>query len=328
MTLRLGAIGWRNHAARIIDLADASGLGRVEVVHHPDYVPARPGGTTRFEDLLDCDAVLILSPNDTHGGYLRRLAGYGGYVFCEKPPVTTRADWEMLRTLDAGRTCFGFNLRFSRWAERAREAVADGRLGRVLHAEVQSTHGLAFKDIFPGSWRADGARHRHSVLETVAVHFVDLLGHLLGPIERWDYAPSNAAGRGTAYDTCHLATRHAGGATSSVLASYAAPFALRLSLLGSNGVLTCDPQGIALHGPRDTFDARGNFAAPPERFREDADFDTVFRESLARSLAFFLEHARDRRPLPPELFDLSVRTTGMVLDVTDEARSDVVQPSC
>lgn len=317
MTLRIGAIGWRNHAARIIDLVDASGLGRVAAVYHPTYPPDRPGGTTRFEDLLDCDAVMILSPNDTHGGYLRRLAqSYGGYVFCEKPPVTTRADWEALRALDKGRTYFNFNLRFSRWAQRIEEAQADGRLGRLLHAEVQATHGLAFKDIFPGSWRADGDRHRHSVLETVAVHFVDLLGHVLGPVERYDYAPSNTAGRGTAYDTCHLATRHRGGGTASVLASYAAPFALRLSLLASNGVLVCDHAGIELRGPRDSFDAHGNFAPPPVLSAEAADWAEVYREGLARSAGFFLEHARDRRSLPDRLFDLSLETTRMVLDVT------------
>jgi predicted dehydrogenase len=317
MTLRIGAIGWRNHAARMIDVVDASDLGRVTVVYHPATPPDRPGGTTRFEDLLDCDAVMILSPNDTHGGYLRRLAaGYGGYVFCEKPPVTTLADWEAVRGMDKGRTFFNFNLRFSRWARRIEEALADGRLGRLLHAEVQATHGLAFKDIFPGSWRADGERHRHSVLETVAVHFVDLLGRVMGPVERYDYAPSIVAGRGTAYDTCHLATRHQGGGTASVLASYAAPSALRLSLLGSNGVLVCDHAGIELRGPRDTFDARGNFATPPVLSAEAADWADVYAEGLVRSVGFFLEHCRDRRPLPDRLFDLSLETNRMVLDVT------------
>ena len=317
MTLRLGAIGWRNHAARMIGLADASGLGRVEIVFHPERRPDRPGGTTRFEDLLGCDAVMILSPNHTHGGYLRRLhADFGGYVFCEKPPVVTRADWDAVRGMDKGRTFFNFNLRFSRWASRMEAAVADGSLGRILHAEVLATHGLAFKDAYPGSWRADGERHRHSVLETVAVHFIDLLGHVMGPVERFDYAPSNAAGRGTAHDSCHLATRHAGGGTASVLASYAAPFALRLSLLGTDGVLVCDQDGIELRGPRDSFDARGNFAPPPVLATEKADPNSVAMEALAQSLRVFLEHARYRRPLPERLFDLSMNTTRMVLDVT------------
>lgn len=150
--MRIGAIGWRNHAARMIGLVDASGLGRVEVVYHPDRRPEHPGGTTRFEDLLGCDAVMILSPNGTHGAYLRRLAdSYGGYVSCEKPVVTTGAELDAVRGMDKGRTFFNFNLRFSRWAGIIRAAVDDGRLGRVLHAEVQATHGLAFKDVYPGS---------------------------------------------------------------------------------------------------------------------------------------------------------------------------------
>lgn len=153
------------------------------------------------------------------------------------------------------------------------------------------------------------------MLETVAVHFVDLLGHAMGPVERFDYAPSNVAGRGGAWDTCHLATRHAGGATASVLASYAAPFALRLTLTGSNGLLTCDHTGIELRGPRDSFDARGSFAPPPVVHAEAIDYYDMAVESLARSVAFFLEHARDHRPLPERLFDLSVGTTRMVLDV-------------
>jgi predicted dehydrogenase len=312
--LRVGAIGWRGHAGKMIELVEASGMGRVQVVYHPRAAPPAPGGTTRFAALLDCDAVLILSPNDTHAAYLQQLgdAGYRGYVLCEKPPATTAADLAICERQDPVRTFFNFNYRFCQWRALAEAAIADGRLGTPIHADAVVTHGLAFKSDYPQSWRADGTRHRHGILETVAIHFVDLFAVLLGTVESYDYTPRLMSGAGTAFDTCTIAARH-DGASSAILASYAAPYALRVALHGTNGSVVWDDRRITYHGPRDTFDAAGRYAAPPVEVLAEAGTESFYEDSLRRAVALFLEHCRDGKPLAPELFSRSLETNRLVL---------------
>jgi predicted dehydrogenase len=312
--LRVGAIGWRGHAGRMIGLVEASGMGRVEVAYHPRAVPPMTGGTVQFAALLDCDAVLILSPNDTHAAYLQQLgdAGYRGHVLCEKPPATTAEGLAICERQDPARTFFNFNYRFCRWRALAEAAIADGRLGTPIHADAVVTHGLAFKKDYPQSWRADGTRHRHGVLETVAIHFVDLFAALLGPVESCDYAPRLVSGAGTAFDTCSISARHGGG-SSTILASYAAPYALRVALHGTNGSVVWDDQRITYHGPRDTLDTAGRSAAPPAEVLAEAGAESFYEDSLKRAVTFFLEHCRDGRPFAPDLFAHSLATNRLVL---------------
>jgi len=304
--LSVGAIGFRNHAARVIACVEATGRARVDVVLHPSADAAATGRRTvrDVEALRACDAVLVLSPNDTHAGYLAALAdGYRGYVFCEKPPVARPEEIQLLERLDPARTFFDFNLRFSRFAELA----SDARLGKVVSADATVTHGLAFRPHYPGSWRADPSKHGRGLFESVAVHFVDLFAWLAGPVARVTHVASSVAGTGGAPDTCRVLLEHAGGATSSILASYAAPAATRLALLGTEGALVQERGRVTLGAPRDTFDARGRFAEPPVVLDETAE--DPFEASLQRSVDHFIARAAAGQAFDPALFDASVATT-------------------
>jgi predicted dehydrogenase len=313
--LRLGAIGCRNHAERMIRLADASGLGRVELIHHPGRRLDDPRYTDRFEDLLDCDAVLVLSPNGTHADYLRQLAArYGGYVFCEKPPVNTLADLESMSS-PPERTFFNFNLRFSLLRRSIETALASGQLGRIVACRATVTHGLAFKDFYPSSWRADGAKHPHGVAETVAVHYVDLFILLLGAPRKVHYVPGLISGRGSAYDTCRLLLSFADGVTADVLTSYAAPLENTVEIIGTEGILTLSNGVLKLCRPRDTFNEAGFFVTPPVEEEHHFDGDAIYEESLAASMRIFLEACRDKTQFPSDLFEKSIATNRLILSL-------------
>jgi myo-inositol 2-dehydrogenase / D-chiro-inositol 1-dehydrogenase len=84
------------------------------------------------------DAVLICTPGDTHAGIIEAAANAGKHIFCEKP-----IDWDLAavdRALAAVEGAgvklqIGFQRRFDREFQRAREAVASGKIGRphVVH---------------------------------------------------------------------------------------------------------------------------------------------------------------------------------------------------
>lgn len=317
--ISVGIVGDRHHAARLKDVLERSGLADVAAIYHPDRVPEGGRGTREFKDLLAQDAVVVASPNRTHFAYLERLGGtYDGYVFCEKPPVATRDELDRLQ-IDPERTFFNFNYRFSRLRDAIEAGIEDGSLGTPLHFHAAMAQGLAFKDSYPASWRADGANHLNAILDTKAIHYVDLACELFGKLERCDYATGIAAGTGTAFDTCTVNLVFESNVTATLFASYAAPLVTEVQVIGTNGVIEYSGNRLRGLGPRDTFDARGYFAPPPERILKDygADGDGMYEESLDRSMRYFLEHCRDRAPFPAHLADASLRANRLLFDLMD-----------
>jgi len=102
LALKIGLIGYRNQAERLIDIIKSRADSKLECIYHPTKKFDDSLFTNRFDDLLVCDAIIISSPNDTHYKYLTKLQNFDGYIFCEKPPVTSINDLEKLRKNDDG----------------------------------------------------------------------------------------------------------------------------------------------------------------------------------------------------------------------------------
>lgn len=314
--LKLGFIGNGNHARRLMKIAAAFDFCDVAAVYHPTTVPAVKGGTTVFGNLLDCDVICIASPNATHGDYLTTLEkSFSGYVFCEKPPVNRLVDLSRLSGLDPKRHFFGFNLRYSDLASWARRGIASGDIGRPIHADVVLTHGFAFKEQYQRSWKSSSASSPAGILENVAIHYVDLLATILGPIADAHTATNNFSGIGAIPDTAVISTRHESGASGSILVSYSAPLCDSFQLTGTNGLLKFDNDVLRVFSPRDTFEPGGLFAPPPVLYQKAYARDALYEESLKNEMVFFLNRCRENEAFEPELFTRSLESTRVALDM-------------
>ncbi len=100
----------------------------------------------------------------------------------------------------------------------------------------------------------------------------------------------------------------------SIRCSYAAPFAVRMALWGTNGYLVYDGKAAALHSPRDTFDGDGLYAEPPVEKTWAIDFSPAWAQSLARSQRRLLEAAMRGERLDPQQFDRDVSAMNVLLD--------------
>jgi predicted dehydrogenase len=315
--LKIGSIGDKNHADRMIKIVNGFSNAHVDVVYHPKRVPITEGGTSCFSDLLNCDAVFILSPNSTHFPYMEQLreANYKGYILCEKPPISDIKHLKKLKEYDSEKIYFNYNFRFCKWSEIIETAIKNGYLGKIIHISVIWTHGLAYKNIYKNSWRADRNQHLHGVLETVATHPIDLIGKFLGNVVDYTYSPSIVANSGTAFDTCHLTTRYEKEVTASILASYAAPLDLSMTIVGSNGILEARKGKVTINSPRDTFNKEGLFSRPPKVLEESINDDEMYLESLKDSVSYFLSHCSKKEPFPSIFFDRSFETNKIVLEI-------------
>lgn len=322
-------IGYRNHAKRVHDaIRSAADVERL-IFYHPEHRQSEvrelygPGSefTSDLREASTADLLFIASPNHTHVPYLEELLALSprAAIYCEKPVAVSRADLDRLERFpldDKRRIYFNFNYRFTELARLLREPQDDW--GSLVHIDVIHCHGLAFQERYSESWRAADATHRLGVLETVGIHYLDLIDATISELTRCRSVLTCRSGRGTSADTALSTFQLRNGGLGSLLCSYAAPYARCLKLTFTNAIVDIGDMEMTVRSPRDTFDSHGRFGSPPVAHRQSLDLPADVRASLARSVGFFMERARSAEGFDPEDFDRKVRVNRMLLESTQE----------
>ena len=209
-----------------------------------DRTPPGVAFTTSLDEALatpGLEALFIATPQPFHEGAVHAALERGLHVFCEKPIAHTLVSADAIVALEKaypGRLVIGHMYRFDpRWMA-LRAAVDDGRLGRIVHL---STHG--YTPDYEGRALADHT----SLANENAIHGLDLLQWLAGPIERVyaEASRTGVAGEGQV-DSIAVTLRFASGAIGTVETDWAMPSATGLSgelhfrAVGSNGLAWID----------------------------------------------------------------------------------------
>jgi len=320
MKHKIGIIGYRNHAQRLIDIIGELDDFEIVSVYHPTKSLQIQGATNNLQDLFANDAIIICSPNETHYDYIKKcLDGYSGYIFCEKPPVTNIDDCGYLNNLpnsNKERIYFNFSYRFSEYSKILKNYCEREDLGKIFNVNFVATHGLAFKETYKGSWRADSSENLHSITMTVAVHFIDLLSYYFGRPEEYSYYPSVVAKTGESYDTAILTLQYSEDVSASILVSYACPYKSEFEILSTNGMLRLSSDQLEILTPRDQFDDKGFFITPKQKETRVLNQEDDYESSLKGSMIFFLNHVRNKSSIPIHLFESSMISTKLLLDIT------------
>lgn len=167
-----------------------------------------------WRDALDgAGLVDVLTPTDTHHAIAAAVLDAGKPLFLEKPAAPTAAEArDLLRRAEARGVPVqvGMYLRFHPKGAALQALVAEGAIGRVLHA---SARFVGIKRM-----RADSGP-----LANDAVHFIDLILWLLGERPAAVFATlRDDEGRGHD-DLAALQLRFPGGASALVEAGYRLP---------------------------------------------------------------------------------------------------------
>jgi len=322
LVVKLGIIGYRNHASRLISLLEKKSDCKITYIYHPTKMIDDPRGTNNISDLFSCDAVIIASPNHTHFEYVEKLLlNFNGYIFCEKPPATNLNDLvklEHLSTENKNRLFFNFNYRFSKLSETIQSSLQSDSLGKIITINILSTHGLAFKKNYAESWRADGEKNLHNILDTVAIHYVDLLSFYFGKPQKISYFPSLMSKNGTSYDTCNLTIQYDTGSFANILNSYASSLINEISIIGTNGILTIRDNLFELRSPRDTFDSNGFFINPPILTKTNFDIESDYQNSLKNALDYFILIVQNKKSMDIQQFEASILSNRIILQLHDD----------
>jgi len=172
----------------------AQHLATATLLHCIDQDPARaaqlaahaPGcmaGTDwrRLLERTDIDAVIVATPQDSQADIMRNAIAAGKHVLVEKPAA--RNAGELLELVDLAakhdvRVRVGFNHRYHRAFQQARQLVDAGSLGALMFVRARYGHGG--RPGYANEWRAQPRRSGGGELIDQGVHLIDLARWFLG----------------------------------------------------------------------------------------------------------------------------------------------------
>jgi UDP-N-acetyl-2-amino-2-deoxyglucuronate dehydrogenase len=240
------------HLQSLQDLAHEVELVRV-VARTPDRLtalklPAGASASTRLGDIVGdptIQAVLVLTPPNTHLEIVERLARAGKHVLVEKPLDASQEKAQQLVE-----TCEHSGVKLAVMLQhRMREAslalarlVRSGELGGLLSASA-SIRWWRPQSYYDEPGRGTLARDGGGVLMTQAIHTLDLLISLTGMPDRvMAMAMTSAVHRMECEDTVAAVLRYPNGAIGNIDATTAAfpGFSERIALNFEHGSATLE----------------------------------------------------------------------------------------
>jgi UDP-N-acetyl-2-amino-2-deoxyglucuronate dehydrogenase len=246
------------HAKSLVDLSD-----RVEVAHA--YSPSaarREAFAARFPfpiaDDLDAvlsdpsvDAVLILTPPNTHLDLVQRAAEAGKHVLLEKPVETTvdRAR-QLVAVCRSRKVTLGIVLqhRYRPAAIRLRQLLEANALGRIVSASAQIRLWRP-QSYYDQPGRGTKARDGGGVLLTQGIHTLDLLLSLAGAVEEvMAHAATTPLHRMETEDLATATLRYRNGALGTIEATTAAfpGYPERITLAAELGHATLEGTALSV----------------------------------------------------------------------------------
>jgi predicted dehydrogenase len=206
------------------------------------------------------DAVAVLTPHHLHLPYARAAASAGRHVLVEKAIAhTVAAADELIEACRArGVTLAGiFQNRFTPAAQRLREAVRDGSLGRVFLASVTVKEQRAPRYFLDSPWRGRKAEAGGGALMIQAIHMIDLLLWVLGMPRRAVAHTRTALHAVEVEDVAAGLLEFDGGVTATVQAT--------------TGALPEQPPSVEIHGDRGTARVSGSWGTLTFHLRTGGD---------------------------------------------------------
>lgn len=160
-----------NPDAKLVAVADAFPAAAQSIA-------AQYGAEVRTIDEIeaarDIHAVIICTPTDTHADLIERFARAGKAIFCEKPVdldiARVKACIDVVKETDA-KLMVGFNRRFDPHFMAVKQAIDDGRIGKVEMITITSRD--------PGPPPLDYIGRSGGIFRDMTIHDFDMARFLL-----------------------------------------------------------------------------------------------------------------------------------------------------
>lgn len=305
--MRIGVIGDGGHSKRIQKILNKKKLDfYIYKPNKPDYFDK-----TKFDQLKKCNIIFIVSPNNTHFFYIKKLYK-GRHIFCEKPPVNSKKELQGLKKIRSKKIYFNYNFRFIKIAEIIKDKDRY-KLGKLVYANLSASHGLAQKNNYKKNWRSDIKKCPKGIYEIVSIHFIDLINYLFDVLKVSKPNLINSSKIGNSYDTSLVEIKLKNEGLVNIFSTYNSSYNKNLFFLFTNGILEQHDNIITIKGPTLNLDKKGFFKPPKIIKTIKVNENKDFSKSLFESVSFFLYHAKNNKKFNKKIIDISMQSNSLIL---------------
>lgn len=246
----------------------------------------------------DIDVVAVMTPPSSHLELAARAADAGKHILLEKPlEITTARSQALVERIERAGVVAAVMLqhRFKPSALRLRQILDENRLGAIVgvSARMPLWRPQSYYDV---EGRGSRARDGGGVLISQAIHTIDLMRALLGPVARvCGFAREGAAHRMETEDIAAAALQFSNGAIGTIDATTAAyPGSLeRIEIIGTLGTASLVGAGLTLRWQ----DGRQEELAPDETSGGTGADPMAFSHAFHRAVwTDFLDAIDAKRP--------------------------------
>jgi predicted dehydrogenase len=239
-------------------------------------------------------AVVLATPHTQHAEQIAAAARAGKHVFVEKPftldRASARAAMEECETAKIA-VGIGFNRRFMPAFRELKRMIDAGELGTLLHVEGNASGNLA--SLPPENWRANRKESPGGGMTSLAIHLMDAMIWMLGPIRIIDAKSIKRVAPIDMDDTTSMLITFVSGATGYLGTVAATPFFMNFRVFGSKGwaqLVDNNTLVKAVAGP--PAPGTNPYASKPETVTLDS------QASLKDELEAFADAAEGKAPFP------------------------------
>ncbi len=260
MSIGIGIVGCgmiaNFHAKAIADAAGAHLVGCASRRPEPAQAFGEKYGCRGFDSIEamiadpEVNAVSICSPSGAHLDPALAAAAAGKHVIVEKPlEITTERCDQIIKACDDNdvRLAVTFQSRFHESSKLMKKAIDEGRFGKVTMGDAYVKWFRSQEYYDSGAWRGTWDLDGGGALMNQAIHSVDLLLWLMGPVAEISAMTATMTHERIEVEDVAVATlRFTNGALGVIEATTTAyPGALkRIEISGSHGTAVLEEEDI------------------------------------------------------------------------------------
>lgn len=205
------------------------------------------------EELLardDVHAVIICTPNGTHGDIAIAAANAGKHVIVEKPiEITLEKIDRMIETCERNHVQLHgiYNIRYKPVYRFLKDTVENGRFGKIINVNVNVRWYREPEYYSDSSWHGVKSLDGGGALMNQSIHYVDLMLWLAGDVSRvFGYTRTLLHKDIETEDTAVASLEFANGAIGSIVATTSTygGFPAELQITGERGTVVVQDNSI------------------------------------------------------------------------------------
>ncbi len=303
-TLKIGLIGLRGHAERMMHIVDSLENCTIKKIYlHREDQDVRV--VTDIEALLDMDIIIQASPTTFHAEQINALQSYKGHFFCEKPIALSR---ECLKKLRGGlwNDTFYVNYCFlhSPVGKLLKDVVDSKKYGKLVHFNITFSHPGAHK-FKAEDWRFSRTGGILNTSLSHMIHFVQSLSTKCYFSKPKCISALNK-GQDTAIVDISLNNCH-----GTLMSTWASVNHVNIQFMFTNAILQWDGECVTQTSLNNKFENR------PSKILLEKDITSNYHESLHNSFATFLKGVTTGTQ-DPVVKEYAFKTEELLLDFADQ----------